>query len=686
MEIDFNDDSDKSDTEMEVGASGEDEMTAELRRREAEDEEIQKHLHQDDAEESANLNAIINEETTNGLSVTNGAANEDGTQTNGDGAGSEEDDEEDEEDEEDDIQITIGDFTKPSLAGAAGVNLNLKGGRQFGTAAGTAASKSKSSLDLDTVGNYKDEPIFDINLDTLEDKPWRKPGADITDYFNYGFNEDTWKVYCDRQKKIRSMNAANVFDINNVLNLATMPMKALSDGSMIMSAPMMDKGMSLSSVNENSKYNSSGSIVINTSKKPGPPPGRKTSGSIDVIGGSSGPTLLLTPMLQPRDPSTPPRDGPLMSMPNSMATTKENFITVIGQRQGPLPFPPPGMGMPPPPFFGHEFPPGLRPPMGILPPPIGPNGQPLPFVTPDNFPLGPPRFGPHGGGILPHPDSHNRPPFDDDFAHDRRPRLSPSRERHHERERHSSRDRDSLYGGSSSRRGGGGGSSYRDSYDDGGSSRSSRRDHYRESRDYRDSERSRERSRERSSERPPSDRQSDRSSEKPSERPTERPRDKDYESASSLTPLLPLPTPVSSSSSSSTSRKPRQEEEISSNRRSHRDRGDHKDSKDRSEKESKSDQKEYKDSKEKADQREPKDSKEKADHYRSKEKEKEKEKPKEVKSESKSSKSSKHDSKHDSHDERKHTSRHGDSKSSISSKSKKSSHRSSKEGKSRKED
>lgn len=28
-------------------------------------------------------------------------------------------------------------------------------------------------------------------------------GADITDYFNYGFNEVTWRAYCAQQKMIR---------------------------------------------------------------------------------------------------------------------------------------------------------------------------------------------------------------------------------------------------------------------------------------------------------------------------------------------------------------------------------------------------------------------------------------------------------------------------------------------------
>jgi len=38
--------------------------------------------------------------------------------------------------------------------------------------------------------------IFDVNIDTLMEKPWKVPGVDITDYFNFGFNESTWKLYC----------------------------------------------------------------------------------------------------------------------------------------------------------------------------------------------------------------------------------------------------------------------------------------------------------------------------------------------------------------------------------------------------------------------------------------------------------------------------------------------------------
>lgn len=38
--------------------------------------------------------------------------------------------------------------------------------------------------------------IFDVNIDNFERKPWRYPGVDISDYFNFGLDEDTWKDYC----------------------------------------------------------------------------------------------------------------------------------------------------------------------------------------------------------------------------------------------------------------------------------------------------------------------------------------------------------------------------------------------------------------------------------------------------------------------------------------------------------
>lgn len=65
------------------------------------------------------------------------------------------------------------------------------------------AVTSKQGFDIDAVGQHDGKDIFDVDLESFDDKPWRKPGADITDYFNYGLNENTWKAYCQKQKMMR---------------------------------------------------------------------------------------------------------------------------------------------------------------------------------------------------------------------------------------------------------------------------------------------------------------------------------------------------------------------------------------------------------------------------------------------------------------------------------------------------
>ena len=44
-------------------------------------------------------------------------------------------------------------------------------------------------VDMDGQPTVNGTVVYDLDLATMEDKPWQKPGADITDYFNYGFSE-----------------------------------------------------------------------------------------------------------------------------------------------------------------------------------------------------------------------------------------------------------------------------------------------------------------------------------------------------------------------------------------------------------------------------------------------------------------------------------------------------------------
>lgn len=43
--------------------------------------------------------------------------------------------------------------------------------------------------------------IFDVDIEGFEEKPWKYPGVDISDFFNFGLNEETWKDYCKQLVK-----------------------------------------------------------------------------------------------------------------------------------------------------------------------------------------------------------------------------------------------------------------------------------------------------------------------------------------------------------------------------------------------------------------------------------------------------------------------------------------------------
>ncbi|KAG6628061.1 FIP1[V]-like protein [Carya illinoinensis] len=45
--------------------------------------------------------------------------------------------------------------------------------------------------------------IFDVDIDNFEEKPWKYPGVDTSDFFNFGLNEESWKDYCKQLEPIR---------------------------------------------------------------------------------------------------------------------------------------------------------------------------------------------------------------------------------------------------------------------------------------------------------------------------------------------------------------------------------------------------------------------------------------------------------------------------------------------------
>ncbi|XP_014273637.1 pre-mRNA 3'-end-processing factor FIP1 isoform X4 [Halyomorpha halys] len=126
----------------------------------------------------------------------------DNEKTNANDGGEEEEDEDDDDDSEDDVRVTIGDIkTAPQYS-----NLNIKRGAQLSSGIEKLNKQQTGKFSIEefeSIGTINGVPAHEFSIDALEDKPWRKPGADITDYFNYGFNEETWRAYCERQKQMR---------------------------------------------------------------------------------------------------------------------------------------------------------------------------------------------------------------------------------------------------------------------------------------------------------------------------------------------------------------------------------------------------------------------------------------------------------------------------------------------------
>ncbi|KAH6610158.1 hypothetical protein Trco_000178 [Trichoderma cornu-damae] len=92
--------------------------------------------------------------------------------------------------------------------------------------ASAAASKSTIDINANPVHPAAGKPITQVNIDEGKrfmvagnlpenDKPWRKPGTDISDYFNYGFDEFTWALYAAKQESIRGEFGADAFAANN---------------------------------------------------------------------------------------------------------------------------------------------------------------------------------------------------------------------------------------------------------------------------------------------------------------------------------------------------------------------------------------------------------------------------------------------------------------------------------------
>ncbi|KAI9502945.1 hypothetical protein BX070DRAFT_225901 [Coemansia spiralis] len=119
----------------------------------------------------------------------------------------------DSSDEDDDLEVILepggADVGKQADTQAASAEGTVLDGLDGRSKAGDSSMQAlfaggADRMDILTVPLINNMDMYTIDLDMLEEKPWRQPGADITDYFNFGFNEETWKIYCMKQKWCRN--------------------------------------------------------------------------------------------------------------------------------------------------------------------------------------------------------------------------------------------------------------------------------------------------------------------------------------------------------------------------------------------------------------------------------------------------------------------------------------------------
>lgn len=84
---------------------------------------------------------------------------------------------------------------------AAGRGMNKSFHSGYGMTPWGGSGRGFGGLDF-TLPPHK--TIFDIDVDTaFEEKPWKYPGADISDFFNFGLDEEKWKDFCKQLDQLR---------------------------------------------------------------------------------------------------------------------------------------------------------------------------------------------------------------------------------------------------------------------------------------------------------------------------------------------------------------------------------------------------------------------------------------------------------------------------------------------------
>ncbi|XP_072538769.1 pre-mRNA 3'-end-processing factor FIP1 isoform X2 [Salminus brasiliensis] len=313
-------------------------------------------------------------------------------------------------DDDDEVCVTIGNIKRDSgQSTSTPVSFNIKASSRS-TLTGTKAR----GVNLEVLGGgVSGTRMLEEDEESFEEKPWRKPGADLSDYFNYGFSEDTWKAYCDKQRRMR------------------MSLEVMTLGSS--SKTMVNRG-DFSSISDCSS--------------------RKSNTSINVVRGQAGTISRVEGRRRPDENDTQVQPSSEQSSDAEFQSTKLH------------PFLP--LNIPPPPFppFPISATPPLIPPPPRLPIRVPPPGFPVPPGVPSppsiittldsshkggsydgpsapSYPFSAGVFPPVLGGVASWPDlMDNVKAWEYYTRHDKKREREREKERTRERERERERNRD----------------------------------------------------------------------------------------------------------------------------------------------------------------------------------------------------------------------------------------------------
>ncbi|KAJ3765234.1 hypothetical protein FB446DRAFT_795256 [Lentinula raphanica] len=127
------------------------------------------------------------------------------------------------------IQPTQSTAPQPSASQATtstnNLNISLDNGVDPATLPPVKAPPSHPEIDPTAPGMLDGRAIFEVDISAMAEKPWRRAGSDISDWFNYGFDELSWEAYCYRRRELGEM--ADALKVN-VLNFAAMPEEQLT--------------------------------------------------------------------------------------------------------------------------------------------------------------------------------------------------------------------------------------------------------------------------------------------------------------------------------------------------------------------------------------------------------------------------------------------------------------------------